>query len=76
MAYEGFKDFIRRTIEACNIAKNPMCDGYKRFLVSMVYKLFDEKTAAAAVKSETMQNKEFQKGKYIHCLYITFRVLI
>ena len=48
MAYEDFKDLIRRTAsdkilrdKAFNVAKNPKCDVYQRGLVSMVYKFFD-----------------------------------
>ena len=56
--------------KACNIAKNPKCDGYQRDLVSMVYKLFDKKTvggAATLAKSEilTTQNKSVIKNENI-----------
>ena len=36
---------------AYNIAKNPRCDGYQRGLASMVYKLFDKKTASLTDES-------------------------
>ena len=38
-----------------NITKNPKYDGCHRRLVSMVYKIFDKKTAGGAVKNEIMQ---------------------
>ena len=48
MAYEDFKDLIRRTAsdkilrdKAFNVAKNPKYDVYQRGLVSMVDKFFD-----------------------------------
>ena len=37
--------------EAFNIAKNPKYDGYQRELASMVYKLFDKKSASLTDKS-------------------------
>ena len=53
MAYEDFKDFKRRTFsdkilrnKAFNIAKNAKYDGYQRGLASMVYKLFNKKSAS------------------------------
>ena len=51
-AYGDFKDFAKRTAadkvlrnKAFNIAKDPKYDGYKRGLASMVYEVFDKKTA-------------------------------
>ena len=48
MAYEDFKDLIRRTAsgkilrdKAFNVAKNPKYDVYQRGPVSVVYKFFD-----------------------------------
>ena len=48
MPYGDFKDLTRRTAadkilcnKACDIAKNPKCDGYQRF--SALY-IFDKKT--------------------------------
>ena len=35
--------------KAFNIAKNPKYDGYQRGLASMVYKLFDKKSAGSGV---------------------------
>ena len=56
MAYEDFKDLVRRTAsdkflrdKAFNIAKNPKYDRYQRGLVSMVYKFFDKKSAGSGV---------------------------
>ena len=37
--------------KAFNIAKDPKHDGYQRGLTSMVYKLFDKKSASLADKS-------------------------
>ena len=61
MAYEGFKDLTRRIAsdkllrdKAFNIAKNPKSDGYQRGLASMVYNIFDKKTAGGAT---TLANK-------------------
>ena len=58
MACRNFKDLKRRTAfdeilrdEAFNIAKNPKHDGYQRGLASMVYKLFDKKSASLKDKS-------------------------
>ena len=53
MAYGKSKDLIKRTQsdkvlkdKAFKIASNPNYDGYQRGLVSMVYKLFDKKSAS------------------------------
>ena len=50
MTYRNFKDLSRRTASdkvLCDkvfaIAKNTTYDGYKRWLVSMVYKFFDKR---------------------------------
>ena len=58
MVYGDFKDVTRRTasdkilhVKAFNIAENSKYDGYQRGLVSMVYKLFDKKSALLADKS-------------------------
>ena len=47
MAYEDFKDLLRRTAsdkvlrdKAFNIARNPKYDGHQRGLASMVCKFF------------------------------------
>ena len=66
---------------AFNIAKNPKYDGCQRDLASVVYKYFDKKTAAGAIKNEIMSNKKvleelhkliigkFQNGK-VHSSFI------
>ena len=58
MAYGDFKDIARRTAsdkilrdKAFNIARNPKYDGYQRSLASMVYKVFDKKSALLTDKS-------------------------
>ena len=63
MAYADFKDLARRTAadkvlrdETFSIVKDPKYDGYQRGLPSMVYKLFDKKTAGGGVKS-MLQNE-------------------
>ena len=67
MAYGDFKDLAKRTgadkalrDKAFNIAKNPKYDGYQRGLASMVYKLFDKKTAGSGVT--TLANKSAIKS--------------
>ena len=57
-AYSDSKDLTKRTFadkilrnKAFNIAKNQKYDGYQRGLASMVYKLFDKKSALLADKS-------------------------
>ena len=45
--------------KAFNIAKNPKYDRcQRRYLASMVYKFFDEKTSGGTIKNEIMSNKE------------------
>ena len=65
MDYEDFKYFTRRTAcdkilrdKACNIAKNPKYDRYKRGLGSMVYKLFDKKNSGSGIKNENMSDQQ------------------
>ena len=64
MAYGDFKDLAKRTAadnvlkdKVFNIAKDPKYDGYQRGLASMVYKLFDKKTAGSGIKS-VLQNEQ------------------
>ena len=64
MAYGNFKDLARRTAsdkvirdKAFNTAKNPKYDGYQRGLASMVYKLFDRKSASLTW-SETLATRD------------------
>ena len=45
--------------KAFNIAKDPNYDGYQTGLASMVYKLFDKKTAGSGV---TLANKSAIKS--------------
>ena len=59
MASGDFKDLKRKTYsdkvlrdKAFNIAKNPKYDGYQRGLASMVYKLFDKKSAGSGIIKE------------------------
>ena len=56
MAYGGFKDLARGTAsgkvlrdQAFNIAKNPKYDGYQSALASMVYNVFDKKSAGSGI---------------------------
>ena len=65
IASGSFNNLSRRTApdkalhkNTFNIAKNPKYDGYQRRLASIVYKIFDKRTAESAVKNEIMQNKE------------------
>ena len=58
MAYEDFKDLVRRTAsdkilrdKAFNITKNPKYDGYQRRFLSMVYKFSDKKSAGSGVNT-------------------------
>ena len=58
MVYGDFKDLARRTAsdkvlrdKAFNMDENPKYDGYQRDLASMVYKVFDRKSAPLADKS-------------------------
>ena len=67
MAYGDFKDLARRTAadkvlrdKAFNIAKDPKYEGYQRGLVSMVYKVFDKRTAGSGLSyniKSTPQNE-------------------
>ena len=74
MGYGDFKDLPKRTAadkvlrnKTFNIAKVPKYDGYQRGLASMVYKFFDEKTAASGIKS-VPQNE--QLSEELHKLII------
>ena len=67
MAYRDFKNLAKRTAadkvlrdKAFNIAKDPKYDGYQRGLASMVYKLFDKKSAGGGIKSMS-QNEQLAK---------------
>ena len=89
MAYGHFKDLKRRTAsdkvlrdKAFNIAKNPKYDRYQRGLASMVYKIFDKKSASSGVNIPLKFNeqlaKELHKPKerFILDLEIIFGLLI
>ena len=56
MVYEDFNDLARRAVsdkvlrdKAFNIAKNPKYDRYQRGLASVIYKIFDRKSAGTGV---------------------------
>ena len=56
---------VRRTaadkvlhVKAFTIAKNPKYDRYQRGLASMIYKFFDKKSPAGAVKNWIIPNQE------------------
>ena len=57
-AYADHKDLINRTKadkvlrdKAYNIASNPKYDGYQRGLASMLYKVFDKKSAGSGINT-------------------------
>ena len=65
IAYGDFEDLIMR--KACDeilrdtafdIANDPKYDQYQCGIASMVYKIFDEKTAGDAAKNDAMENKK------------------
>ena len=65
MVYGDFKDLPRRTAsdkvlrdKEFNIAKNSKYDAYQRSLTSMIYKLFDKKSAGSGMKNEIKQNEQ------------------
>ena len=67
MTHGDFKDLTIKTAsdkilhdKAFNIAKNPKHDGYKRGLVSMVYKIFDKNTSGSGNRNENISNKEIK----------------
>ena len=67
MAYGDFKDLARRTAsdkvlrdKAFNIDKNAKYDGYQRGLASMVYQLFDKKSAGSGLN--TLANNEIKQN--------------
>ena len=94
LAYGDFKDLAKRTAadrvlryKAFNIAKDPKYDGYQRGLASMVYKIFDKKTAGSGIKSmphneqlaEELHKpiiKKLKKDKYTQHSKTIFGVLI
>ena len=65
MAYEDFKDLVKRTAsdkvlrnKPFHIAKNSKYDGYQRGLASMVYTFFDNKTKGSGIKNKIKQNEQ------------------
>ena len=67
MVYGDFKDLTRRTAsdkvlrdKAFNIDKNAKYDGYQRGLASMVYQLFDKKSAGSGLN--TLANNEIKQN--------------
>ena len=78
MVHEDFKVLPKRTApdkklreKAFNLYVNPKYDGYKRGLVSMVYKRFDKKSSGVAIVS-----KQELSRKYTHLLKMVFGMLI
>ena len=64
IAYGDFKDLARRTTsdkvlkdKAFNIAKNPKYEWYQRELASMVYNVFDKKSAGSGVNTDANNEK-------------------
>ena len=55
---EILKIYLEEQLQIKYYVINPKYDGYQRGLASMVYKVFDKKTASGAVKNEIIQNKE------------------
>ena len=99
MAYGKSKDLVKRTQsdkvlrdKAFKIASDSKYDGYQRGLASMVYKLFDKKSASLNKSSGSgivnepnyqLANelhkpiiRKFKKEKFIHLLETIFGVLI
>ena len=96
MAYRDFKDLAKKKTasdkvlrdKAFTVAKNPKYDGYQRGLASMVYEVFDKKSAGSGIKNEITQNQQLaeeytnqllenlKKEKYIHHLKTICGVLI
>ena len=73
MAYGDFKDLKRKTFsnkvlrdKAFNIAKNAKYDGYQSGLVSMVYKLFDKKSATGSGVANNEVKQNLQLVKELH----------
>ena len=78
MVHEDFKVLPKRTApdkklreKAFNLHVNPKYDGYKRGLVSMIYKCFDKKSSGVAIVS-----KQELSRKYTHLLKMVFGMLI
>ena len=77
MTYVDFQNLARRTVSdkrlrdtAFNIAKNAKYDGYQSGLVSMVYKLFDKKSATGSGVANNEVKQNLQLVKELHNLII------
>ena len=57
----GFTIYLSKRTRCTNITKHPKIDGYQKSLASMVYNIFDKKTAVGAAKNEIMQKKKLAK---------------
>ena len=64
MAYGDFKDLARRIAtgkvlryKAFNIARSPKYDEYQKAIASMVYKIFDKKSAGRGVNMHANNDK-------------------
>ena len=75
MAYGKSKDLVRRTQwdkvlrdKAFKIASNPDYDGYQRGLSSMVYKIFDKKSASInkSSRSGIANESNYQLANELH----------
>ena len=73
MTYVDFQNLARRTVsdkrlrdKAFNIAKNAKYDGYQSGLVSMVYKLFDKKSATGSGVANNEVKQNLQLVKELH----------
>ena len=77
MTYVDFQNLARRAVsdkrlrdKAFNIAKNAKYDGYQSGLVSMVYKLFDKKSATGSGVANNEVKQNLQLVKELHNLII------
>ena len=73
MTYVDFQNLARRTVsdkclrdKAFNIAKNAKYDRYQSGLVSMVYKLFDKKSATGSGVANNEVKQNLQLVKELH----------
>ena len=69
MAYGKWKDLAKRTQsdkvlrnKVFKIAGDPKYDGYKRVLVSMVYKFFDKTSSGSGISNEP----DYQLAEELH----------
>ena len=72
-AYSDSKDLTKRTFadkflrnRAFNIAKDQKYDGYQRVLASMIYKLFDKKSAGSGVVNIKLTAQFHQLAEEFH----------